>query len=232
MNILELTNLTKVFSKTRVVNEVSLSLESGKIYGLLGPNGSGKSTLMKLVSGLYYKTDGTIKILDQYINVETKRDVVFMTTEDFLYKNMTIKQIGDFYNDFYSDFELNYFNDLLETMMLDPKVYVSKCSSGMEAKLKIAVSLSRNTKLYLLDEPLNGIDIVARKVIIDCIINRASDENTILISSHLIHEFENILDDVFFIKYGSIVLSGNAEEIRESRNKSIVDIYMEVFKNA
>lgn len=229
MALLQTKDLSKNFSSTIAVKNASILLEPGKIYGLLGPNGSGKSTLMKMIAGLFYPTRGSIEVLGGPVGVQSKKHVAYMTTEQYLYDYMSIKTVGQFHQDFYEDFEMDVFSKLLEDMKLSKKLKVRSLSSGMSAKLKIAVTMARKAKIYMLDEPLNGIDLIARDLIINAIIERASEENALLISSHLIDEMEKILDEVIFIKESEIVLMGNAEEIREKHGKSIVDLYREVY---
>ncbi|PKM93343.1 MAG: ABC transporter ATP-binding protein [Firmicutes bacterium HGW-Firmicutes-1] len=230
MALLQTNDLSKRFGKTLAVDGASITLEPGKIYGLLGPNGSGKSTLMKMIAGLFHPTNGSIEVLGSPVGVNSKKHVAYMTTEQYLYEYMTIKTVGQFHKDFYEDFEIDTYKRLIDTMKLDMRTKVSSLSSGMASKLKIAATMSRNAKLFMLDEPLNGIDLIARDQIINAMIERATPENTLLISSHLIDEMEKILDDVIFIKEGKIVVMGNAEEVREKHGKSIVDLYREVYE--
>lgn len=227
--LLETKNLTKGFLSKKAVNKVSISVEQGKIYGFLGPNGSGKTTFMKMVSGLLHPTSGNISIEGEPVSVETKKKVAYMSTENFIFPYMKIKTVSDFYKDFYEDFNMERFNKLINYMDLDMNMKVKALSSGMASKLKIAVTLSRDAKLFMLDEPLNGIDLVAREKILNTIVESAHDGNTIIISSHLVDEMEKILDEVIFVKNGELVLSGNAESIREERGKSIVELYKEVY---
>lgn len=229
MALLQTNELSKRFSKTIAVNNASITLEPGKIYGLLGPNGSGKSTLMKMIAGLLHPTKGKIEVLGGPVGVESKKHVAYMTTEQYLYEYMTIKTVSKFHQDFYEDFDSEEFNNLVDFMNLKMDMKISSLSSGMAAKLKVAATMARQSKIYMLDEPLNGIDLVARDLILNTIIKRANSDNALLISSHLIEELEKILDDVIFIKDGKIVLMGNAEEIREKNNKSIVALYKEVY---
>jgi ABC-2 type transport system ATP-binding protein len=227
--LLETKDLTKGFLSKKAVNKVSISVEKGKIYGFLGPNGSGKTTFMKMVSGLLHPTAGTILIEEQPVGVETKKKAAYMSTENFIYPYMKIKTVGEFYQDFYEDFNMERFKKLLDYMDLDMSMKVKTLSSGMASKLKIAVTLSRDAKLFMLDEPLNGIDLVAREKILNTIVECANEGNTIIISSHLVDEMEKILDEVIFIKHGELVLTGNAESVREERGKSIVELYKEVY---
>ncbi len=231
MVVLKTSKLSKLFGGKYAVKEADIMLEAGKIYGLLGPNGSGKSTLMKMVAGLFHPQNGKITVLDIPAGTETKKYVAFMSTEQFFYGYMTIRQVGGFYNDFF-DFDMKKYERLAKGMELEMDMKVSSLSSGMAAKLKVAATMSRNASIYMLDEPLNGIDLIAREVIITSIIEQLNENNVILISSHLINVMENILDEIILIKNGSIVFRDAAENIRMKRQKSIVEIYKEVFSIA
>ena len=222
-------NLTKRFSQVRAVDDANICLESGKVYGLLGPNGSGKSTFMKMVAGLFHPSKGNIDVMGEPLSFRSKKYVSFMTTEQYIYDYMTVGMVGRFHRDFYEDFDEAAYEKLIGDMQLNMDMKVKSLSSGMAAKLKIAATMARDAKVFMLDEPLNGIDLVARDAILSAIIRKANTDNCILISSHLIDAMENILDEVIFIKQGQIVICGNAENIRESRGKSIVDLYKEVF---
>lgn len=232
MELIKTSNLTKKFSSALAVDDASITLEKGKIYGLLGPNGSGKSTLMKMVAGLFHPTRGQINVMGEPISIQSKAHVAYMTTEQYFYDYMTIKTVAQFHEDFYKDFNTEAFKKNLDAMQLNMNMKVSSLSSGMAAKLKVAVTMAREAKVFMLDEPLNGIDLVARDAILSTIIDKANEDNAIIISSHLIDAMENILDDVIFIKEGHIVLCGNAETIRETHSKSIVDLYKEVYSYA
>jgi len=221
--------LTKQYPRATAVNRVDVALRPGKIYGLLGPNGSGKSTFMKMAAGLVHPTAGEIRVLDRSVGPDTHAQVAYMPTEPYFYGFMTIKQVGRFHADFYQDFSMEAYESLIGKMGLEMDMRVSQLSSGMEAKLKVAAAASRDAKLIMLDEPLNGIDLIARDAVLSAIINKANENNTILMSSHLIDVMENILDEVIFIKQGHIVLQGETEAIREQYGKSIVDLYREVY---
>jgi ABC-2 type transport system ATP-binding protein len=229
MSLLQTDCLSKQFSGFYAVNNVDITLHSGKVYGILGPNGSGKSTFMKMVSGLIHPSKGSIKVMDYPIGVETKKIVAYMSTDEYLYSSMSIKTIGNFYKDFYKDFDHNNFVKLINYMDLNMKQKVASLSTGMKAKLKVAVTMSRNAKLFMLDEPLNGVDIIAREKILTTIQEYKNHDSSLLISSHLVDEMEKILDYVFFIKNGSIVLEGDVEELKSTKEKTIVELYKEVF---
>lgn len=227
--MLECSNLKKTYFNKTAVDNISLSLEKGKIYALLGPNGSGKTTFMKMVSGLVKPTQGTLLYENKPIGVESKSQVAYMSTEPYFYSFMTVESVGKYYADFFEDFDMEQYKNLVADMELDLKDKVTKLSSGMVAKVKLAATLARKAKLYLLDEPLNGIDLIAREKIVTAILNAANEESTIVLSSHLVDELESVVDSVIFIKKGKNVLTGDAESIREERGKSIVDLYKEIY---
>jgi len=226
---LKTVNLTKKYSATTAVDSATVTLEPGRIYGLLGPNGSGKTTFMKLAAGLAHPTSGDIHIMGHPISDQSRGHVVYMPTEPYFYSYMTIAQVGRFHADFYADFSADTYQRLVTSMGLNMDMKVSSLSSGMSAKLKLAAAAARSAQIIMLDEPLNGIDLIARDVIMSMIIEIANENNTILLSSHLIDVMEKILDEVIFIKQGRIAMQGNAETLREAHGKSIVDIYKEVF---
>lgn len=227
--MLECINLKKKYLNKTAVEDISLHLESGKIYALLGPNGSGKTTFMKMVSGLVKPTQGSVQYKNMPIGVESKKEVAYMSTEPYFYSFMTVESVGKYYADFFEDFDAEAYARLIQEMDLDMKDKVNKLSSGMMAKMKLAATLARKAKLYLLDEPLNGIDLIAREKIISAILSVADEDNTIVLSSHLVDELESVVDGVIFIKNGKNVLDGDAEIIREEQGKSIVDIYKEIY---
>ncbi len=229
MELVKTTDLVKTFGTVKAVNNVSVSLQSGKIYGLLGPNGSGKTTFMRLVAGLFYPTKGSIEILSEKKSVKSKASVAYMPTESFFYDYMKIKDVEKFFIDFFEDFDAEKFDELLNKMKLEKKMKITSLSSGMNAKLRVALTMARKAKVYLLDEPLNGIDLIARDAIMSAIIEGAQEDNAVIISSHLIDVMENVLDDVIFIKQGEVVINENAEDAREKYNKSISELYKEVY---
>lgn len=227
--MLESKNLVKKYMTKTAVKDITLSIERGKIYAILGPNGSGKTTFMKMAAGLVKPTSGTITYEGLPIGVESKEKVAYMSTEPFFYSYMTAEDVGKYYKDFFQDFDMARYEDLLKKMDLNLKDKAKNLSSGLAAKLKIAATLARKAELYMLDEPLNGIDIIARERIINTILEVANDNTTILISSHLVDELEKIIDHAIFIKSGEAVLIGEAEGLREEHGKSIVDLYKEIY---
>lgn len=227
--IVQCSDLVKKYMNKTAVNRISMEVEQGKIYALLGPNGSGKTTLMKIIAGLVKPTDGTVTYKGNPIGVESKKRVAYMSTEPFFYNYMTAWDVGKYYKDFFEDFDSKRYEDLIDRMELGMKDKAKNLSSGLAAKLKIAATLARKAELYMLDEPLNGIDIIAREKIITTILEAAREDSTILVSSHLVDELEKIIDNAVFIKNGSIVLNGNAEELRAAHGKSIVELYKEIY---
>lgn len=227
--MLKCENVVKKYMLTTAVDGISLELKPGNIYALLGPNGSGKTTLMKMIAGLVKPTSGEIKFENQEIGPYSKANIAYMPTEGYFYSYMTCTDIGKYYDDFFEDFSLEKYNKLLKEMELNPKAKASKLSSGMMAKLKLAVNLSRDAKLTMLDEPLNGIDIIARDTVINTIIDNFSPDKIFVLSSHLVDELERIIDSAIFIKNGKLELNGSAEELRQNSGKSIVDLYKEIY---
>jgi len=226
--ILESRDLVKKYSNKTVVNNVSFEIEEGRIYALLGQNGSGKSTLLKIAAGLVKHDAGTITYQGENIGIKSKREVAYMPTEQYFYDYMTVGNVGDYYMDFYEDFDPLRYAELLMKMELCKKDKVKHLSSGEVAKLRLAATLARKAKLYLLDEPLNGIDLITRDLIITTILEVAEEDTAIVISSHIVDELEKMIDHVIFLREGSVKLIGDAEELREIHGKSIVEIYKEI----
>lgn len=228
-NIVEIKNLTKKYSNKIALNNISLNIQEGKVVGILGPNGSGKTTLIKILTGLLRQTSGEVLIDGHKIGVYTKRVVSYLPDRNFLYKWMKIKDALDFFKDFYSDFDEAKFEELLEFMKLDKNMKIDTLSKGMHEKLNLSLVLSRNAKLYVLDEPIAGVDPVARDQILNAIINNYNEKSSMIITTHLVRDMENILDEVVFLKEGNVILQGSAEDLREERGKQIDDIYKEIF---
>ncbi len=222
-------HLVKKYMSTTAVSDLSLDIISGNIYALLGPNGSGKSTLMKMIAGLSKPSSGTITMDNHPLDYKAKAHIAYMPTEAYFFGYMNCINVGKYYRDFFADFDYDKYMRLLQEMDLDPKQKVREMSSGMMAKLKIVATLSRNAEVIMLDEPLNGIDIIAREKIIHTIVSNISDDTAVIMSSHLVDELEKIIDHAIFIKNGTCVLQGNAEELRIAQGKSIVDMYKEIY---
>ena len=227
--MLDCVNVVKRYGGKFAVNGMSVAIEDAHIYGLLGPNGSGKSTWMKMAAGLIVPDEGEMRLDGVKISAETKKHIAYMPTEGYFYSYMKIKDAGRYYQDFFDDFDAQQFEKLTADMDLEMNMKVRNLSSGMMAKLKIAVTLSRKAELYLLDEPLNGIDLLARDEVVNTILTNMSDNASVVISSHLVEELERIIDKAIFMKDGQIVLMGDVEEIRQERGESDTDLYRQIY---
>lgn len=228
-NIVEIKDLTKKYFNKKALDSISLNIEEGKVVGILGPNGSGKTTLIKILTGLLRETSGEALIDGQKVGVYTKSIVSYLPDRNFLYKWMKIEDAFNLYKDFYADFDEKKFDELLKFMKLEKTMKIDTLSKGMHEKLNLSLVLSRNAKLYILDEPIAGVDPVARDQILDAIINNYNEKSSMIITTHLVRDMENMLEEVVFLKDGNVVLTGNAEALREERGKQIDDIYKEVF---
>ena len=226
---IESKHLTKTYGKKTAVQDISLTLESGLVYAMLGPNGSGKTTWMKMAAGLVKPDSGEILYNGSPVGVESKKEVAYMSTEPYFYSWMTAKDIGKYYEDFFDDFSMDTYRQMLSRMELTEDMKAQKMSSGMMAKLKIAVTMSRKAKVYLLDEPLNGIDLLARDEIMRSILEAMAPDVTLVVSSHLLEELEKVTDAAIFMKDGCLAGQYMAEELRISQNKSLVDVYREIY---
>ncbi len=227
--MLESRNATMKFGAVTAVDHVTLQLEPGHIYALLGPNGSGKTTWMKLATGLLKPTEGGMFWNGEPVGVKSREDIAYMSTEPYFYTWMSIRDVGRYYQDFFADFDPARFAVLLERMELQDSLKVKALSSGMMAKLKVAVTLSRQAKVWLLDEPFNGIDLIARDAIAQSILEAAGEDRIIALSSHLVEEMEALADWAVFIRSGVLVESCELEEMRRRTGLSMADRYREVY---
>lgn len=227
--ILEVKNLVKRFDRKEVIKGIDFSLESGKVLGILGPNGQGKTTLLNLISGLLKPNFGSVKIDGVQVGSETKRKVSYLQEKNNIYRWMNIREIIEFYNDFYDDFNKEEMKRLLKFMNLDEAMKVNNLSKGMCEKLALSLTLSRDSKLYILDEPISGVDPVTREKIMNSIIEKLDGKISIIITTHYVDELEKILDEVMFLGDGAIVEYGNADDIKMKYNDSLDSIYRKIF---
>jgi len=212
------------------LNSVNLAVPKGRIVGLLGPNGSGKSTMIKLANGLITPTSGNILINGMAPGVETKKIVSYLPERTYLNDWMTVNNMIDFFSDFYENFNRQKAYDMLQRLGVNPTQRLKTMSKGTKEKVQLILVMSREAQLYLLDEPIGGVDPAARDYILDTIIGNYNENATIIISTHLISDVEKVLDEVIFINKGSIVLTSTVDDIREKENKSVDALFREVFK--
>lgn len=228
--ILKCKNLTKRYGRTQALSGINLSLKAGRIIGLLGPNGSGKTTMIKLINGLLTPTEGEILIDGMAPGVKTKSIVSYLPERTYLDESMRITEAIDYFEDFYKDFDRKKAMKMLEKVNLNPALRIKTLSKGNKEKVQLILVMSRRAKLYCLDEPIAGVDPAARDYILSTIINNYEPDATILISTHLISDVENILDEVVFIQNGHIRMQEEVETIRDKEGKSVDDLFREVFK--
>ena len=224
--------ITKVFGRRTAVDRVTLEMEAGHVYAMLGPNGSGKTTWMKMAAGLIKPTSGEMLFEGRPVDIESRKQIAYMSTEPYFYTWMTARDVGRYYGDFFADYSADRYRALLERMELTENLKTRELSSGMMAKLKIAVTLARDAQVYMLDEPFNGIDLLARDVIRACILESAAENKLLLLSSHLVEEMEAIADRAAYLKNGVLVECTDLEEMREQRGLSMADRYREIYSRS
>lgn len=225
-----ITDLTKRFGNMTALENIDLEVEKGQIVGLLGPNGSGKTTLIKIMTGLLQPTSGSITINGKEPGIETKKIVAYLPDRNALPDHMTTKQLINLYEDFFEDFDRENAERMATDLGLDFDQEMKKMSKGTKEKLQLILVMARRAEVYLLDEPIGGVDPATRDYILRTIISNYNEEAIVLISTHLIADIEQVLDDVIFIKEGKIVLHKSAEEIREENADSVDGLFREVFK--
>ena len=227
---IEINHLTKEFGSLTALDSVALKLEKGQIVGLLGPNGSGKTTLIKILNGLLQPTAGSVTINGMEPGVETKRAVAYLPDRNALPDYMTASQLMDIYQDFFADFDRQKAEEMVDDLGIDRKQTMKKMSKGTKEKLQLCLVMARQAEVYLLDEPIGGVDPATRDYILRTIISNYNEDAVVIISTHLISDVESVLDDVVFLKEGRVVLHQAADEIREEKGESIDKLFREVFK--
>lgn len=232
MSILECKNLCKAYKKGKnVLSDMNISIPKGKIVGLLGPNGCGKSTLIKMIAGVLQPTSGTILVDGKPIGEESKAIISYLPERSYFNSWMKVSELIDFFKEFYSDFDAERAYHLLKNLSIDPNSKLKTLSKGTKEKVQLILVMSRRAKLYLLDEPIAGVDSAAREYILSTIVSNYDPEATIIITTHLITDVEQVLDEFMFLSYGGVILkSGSAEEARIESGKSLDELFKEVFR--
>lgn len=227
--ILQIENVTKKYDLTEALSGVNLTLNEGKVLGLLGPNGSGKTTLLKIIMGLIKPDTGNITIYGEKIGKKTKKIISYLPDAYHLYDNLTIADSINLYKDFYEDFNLKKCENLMDFMKIPKKGYADKLSKGMKERLLLTLTLSREAKIYVLDEPIEGVDQIAKDMILTSIINSIDVGKTMIITTHQVSDLENLFDEIAFLNDGKIEYQDDAERIRNKNNMTIAEFYREYF---
>lgn len=230
MSVVEIKGVTKTFGRKDALKNVNLNIEKGKIIGLLGSNGSGKTTLIKLINDLLVPTKGEVLINGNKPGIESKKVISYLPERTYLSTNMRVKEVINYFMDFYADFDLEKARKLLKDLDIDESDKLKTMSKGTKEKVQLILVMSRKADLYILDEPIGGVDPAARDYILDTILTNFNRDASVLISTHLISDIERVLDDVIFISKGEIIENTSADELRDKHGKSIDEIFREEFK--
>lgn len=230
--LVECRHLTKSYDHKVILNDINLTIPRGKIIGLLGQNGAGKSTLIKILNDLVTPTSGEVLIDGQPIGIHSKKIISYLPERTYLNKAMTVQESLKFFSEFYTNFNTEKAKSLIHNLNLDLTTKIAKMSKGMQEKLQLILVMSRKAKLYLLDEPLGGVDPATRDYILDTILSNFEEGASVIISTHLIADIERILDEVIFINNGEVVLQADADKLRTRKHVSIDEIFRKEFKNA
>jgi len=229
-SLLDVNSITKKYGNMTALNNLNFSLESGRIIGLLGPNGSGKTTLIKIICGLLQPTSGSVTVEGNPIGVASKKVISYLPDTTYLSKSSSVAEIINYFSDFYEDFDKDRAYDMLSKLGINPSLRLRTLSKGTCEKVQLILVMSRRADLYILDEPIAGVDPAARDYILNTIISNYDEKASILISTHLISDIENILDEVIFLKHGNIVRFCGVDEIRSNEGKSVDSLFREEFK--
>ena len=228
--LLKIDNVSKKYGHFKALDNVSLTLSRGKIIGLLGPNGSGKTTLIKIINGLLKEYDGEILVDGNKIGEKSRKIISYLPDENYFQEWMYVRDVLGIFSDLYEDFDQENCLSLMNRFKLDKNMKIKAMSKGMKEKFQLSLVMSRKAKIYILDEPIAGVDPAAREVILDVILNNYEADSLVLISTHLISDLETIFDDVIFLKEGRVVLHQETEELRSQRKQSIDEAFREVFR--
>lgn len=229
-NLVEINGLTKYYGPKKALDDVNLTIESGKIIGLLGPNGSGKTTLIKILNGLLQADAGQVHICGNKPGVITKNEVSYLPDRPYFGDWMKVEDVMNLFSDFYYDFNREHAENMCRALGIDPKAKIKTLSKGMKEKVQLILVMSRAAKLYLLDEPIAGVDPAARDLILDTILSNYHPDSTVIISTHLIGDIERVLDEVVFLKDGHVVLHDTTDAIREREGKGVDELFREMFR--
>lgn len=227
--IITIDNLTKKYKDTLAIDDLSLEIEKGKVVGLLGPNGSGKSTILKLIVGLLRKDSGKILIDGKSPGIETKSMISYLPDSYYLYEKLTVRETIDMYGDFYKDFDKNQSDKLLDYLSIPRDKMTKDLSKGLRERLLISLNLSRDADIFIMDEPVDGVDPVAKQAVIDMIIEKMEKGKTFIITTHQIGDLENLFEDIIFLDKGKVLMHKDAIAIREENKMEISDYYKEVY---
>lgn len=230
MELLKCIHLEKSFGNKKVLQDINLTIPRGKIIGLLGKNGQGKTTLIKLINDLLTPTKGEILVNGKNIGVDSKRSISYLPERTYLDKTMTVDKVIEYFEKFYDNFDSKKARKLLKDLDLDTTLKLSKMSKGMQEKVQLVLVMSRIADLYILDEPLGGVDPATRDYILDIILSNFNESASVIISTHLIADIERILDEVIFIDKGKIILHSDSDELRKKENGSVDEIFRRMFK--
>ncbi len=230
MNLIEIKNVSKSYGKKEALSNVNIDIKKGKIYGLLGPNGSGKTTLIKLINDLLKPTSGEILVNGEKPGIESKKIISYLPERTYLSMNLKVSELLQYFKDFYEDFDIDKAYGLLNDLNINPADRLKTLSKGTKEKVQLILVMSRKADIYILDEPIGGVDPASRDYILRTILSNFNEGSSLIISTHLIADIENILDEVIFINNGKIILNESADSIRDNKNKTIDALFREEFK--
>lgn len=230
MNLIEIKNLNKFYGKKQALNNVNITIEPGKIYGLLGPNGSGKTTLIKIINDLLTPSSGEILIKGKEPGIESKKIISYLPERTYLNMNFKVKELLDFFADFYDNFDRKKAKSLLKKLNINAEDKLKTMSKGTKEKVQLILVMSRKADLYILDEPIGGVDPASRDYILETILSNFDNKSSMIISTHLIQDIESILDNVIFINNGNITLNDVADNVRKEKGKTIDQVFREDFR--
>ena len=228
--LLEVKHVNKSFNNKEVLKDINIKIDGGKIIGLLGKNGAGKTTLIKLINDLLTPTSGEILVNGKSVGIESKKVISYLPERTYLNKQMRVYEVLEYFKDFYEDFDIEKAKKLLKDLDLDINEHLSKMSKGMQEKVQLVLVMSRDADLYILDEPLGGVDPATRDYILDTILSNFKENASVIISTHLISDIERILDEVIFIDKGKVILQSDADKLRNKEKSSIDEIFRRMFK--